>query len=404
LIGRLERGALGATEVTDIHDFKRYRLQDRDKQLLAFMAMGRYLTTEQIRRLSFPGRTETPADKRLRQLAGIGKYGFPNPFVERRMYRNYEGQFFPVWKPTLRGYVAAANVLPGITQPPKGSEIPDQFLEHTLLLNEVLVGLAEAPAKIALAKRVEAIPRRRHRSSKDGLYANAKTLGFKWIPYDSVRLPWREQRDGNTQGRVIQPDAVIELPTLSRRVFLECETGSHTIVPTSPDKPGSTLSKVERYQRFICGRPFMDEGITFYGQQFPDRFAPEVLFVTPRQSRAASINKAVLARLKGSEGRWRWPTALTLQGAAREILNSLGQWGPELEPAAAESKPRGVFLEAREVRRLYGFCQESYWTLKKLRQKARDAGAQTPPYPTEIDEVLALADQLWTNVNGEGTR
>jgi len=61
--------------------FSGYRLQDRDQQLLAMLAMCRYLSTEQIRRLSFPGRTETPADKRLRQLAGIGKYGFTKPFV-----------------------------------------------------------------------------------------------------------------------------------------------------------------------------------------------------------------------------------------------------------------------------------------------------------------------------------
>jgi hypothetical protein len=68
--------------------FSGYRLQDRDQQLLAMLAMCRYLSTEQIRRLSFPGRTETPADKRLRQLAGIGKYGFTKPFVERTAYRN----------------------------------------------------------------------------------------------------------------------------------------------------------------------------------------------------------------------------------------------------------------------------------------------------------------------------
>jgi hypothetical protein len=73
--------------------------------------MCRYLSTEQIRRLYFPARTETPADKRLRQLAGIGKYGFPNPFVERTIYRNYAGELIPVWKPTPSGYMVAVNII-----------------------------------------------------------------------------------------------------------------------------------------------------------------------------------------------------------------------------------------------------------------------------------------------------
>src|SRR5215470_16931576 len=173
-----------------------YPLQDRDRQLLTALAMCRCLSTEQIRRLCFAGRTETPAHKRLRQLAGIGKYGFPEPLVERTVQQTYAGDLITVWKPTALGYVVAGNVVETITQPPRAGDVRPQLIEHALLLNELFVGLAEAPLKRALVTKVSEIPRRRHRSAADGLYLNAKALPFNWIACDSLRLPWKEYRNG----------------------------------------------------------------------------------------------------------------------------------------------------------------------------------------------------------------
>src|SRR5260370_23717605 len=118
-----------------------YPLQDRDRQLLTALAMCRCLSTEQTRRLCFAGRTETPAHKRLRQLAGIGKYGFPEPLVERSVHQTYAGDLVTVWTPTALGYVVAANIVESITRPPRGAEIRRQLVEHALLLNELFVGL-----------------------------------------------------------------------------------------------------------------------------------------------------------------------------------------------------------------------------------------------------------------------
>src|SRR5712692_2441124 len=72
---------------TNEEPLRSYPLQDRDRQLLTALAMCRCLSTEQVRRLCFSGRTETPAHKRLRHLAGIGKYGFPEPLVERTVHQ-----------------------------------------------------------------------------------------------------------------------------------------------------------------------------------------------------------------------------------------------------------------------------------------------------------------------------
>jgi len=374
--------------------FSGYRLQDRDQQLLAMLAMCRYLSTEQIRRLSFPGRTETPADKRLRQLAGIGKYGFTKPLVERTAYRNYAGDLIPVWKPTPLGYVAAANVVEATTRPPRNAEVRPEFMEHLLLLNELFVGLAEAPLKKALATRIAEIPRRRHRSATDGLYANATALAFTWTPSDSVRLPWKEYRDGNSWDRIILPDAVLELPKLRRRLFLECETGSHTIVPRGFYKPGSTLGKAVRYESFICELADFDSNVTFYQRQYPDGFAPEVLFLVPRLERAESINRALTQWAAQRRRPWRLPRALTISETIREILTDLGQWSLEFGPRHARV-PAGGSVGVRDIRLLCAFFDEAVGALKRVREEARLRGKIPPPYPGTADEVRKLLEQLW---------
>src|SRR5262249_15387148 len=39
----------------------------------------------------------------------------------------------------------------------------------------------------------------------------------------------------------------------AQRLFLECETGTHSIIATGTTKPGATLCKVERYESFLTG-------------------------------------------------------------------------------------------------------------------------------------------------------
>ncbi len=359
------------TEVPNEERFRSYPLQDRDRQLLTVLAMCRCLSTEQVRRLCFAGRTETPAHKRLRQLAGVGKYGFPEPLVERTVQQTYAGDLITVWKPTALGYGVAANFAETITRPPRGGDVRPQLIEHALLLNELFVGLAEAPLKRDLATKVSAIPRRRHRSAADGLYVDAKALSFKWIACDSVRLPWKEYRNGDSMDRIIQPDAVLELPTLRRRLFLEAETGSHTIVPRGFHKPGSTLNKAERYQCFICELADFDLKITFYAQRYPDGFTPEVLFLVPTPGRAESVNRAVSEWSTQHLRQWKLPRALTIPDAVREILTGLGEWSSEQEPASEAKGAASALFPARDIKLLCDFFNDTVGTLKKVRAAAR---------------------------------
>jgi hypothetical protein len=314
--------------------------------------------------------------------------------VERTAYRNYAGDLIPVWKPTPLGYVAAANVVEATTRPPRNAEIRPEFMEHLLLLNELFVGLAEAPLKKALATRIAEIPRRRHRSAADGLYVNATALAFSWIPSDSVRLPWKEYRDGNSWERIILPDAVLEIPKLRRRLFLECETGSHTIVPRGFHKPGSTLGKAVRYESFICELADIDSNVTFYQRQYPDRFAPEVLFLVPRPERADSINRALTEWAVQRRRQWKLPRALTISDAIREILTTLGQWSPDLGPRRA-NVPAGASVSVRDVRLLRAFFDEAVGALKTVGEEARLRGKTPPPYPGTVEEVRKLLEQLW---------
>src|SRR5713101_2425957 len=68
------------------------RITRRDRELLAIMAMARYLSSEQIQRLFFAGRTEAACRIRLFQLAGLGKRPQPTPYIRRLRFRSFEPQ------------------------------------------------------------------------------------------------------------------------------------------------------------------------------------------------------------------------------------------------------------------------------------------------------------------------
>src|SRR5262249_21587692 len=379
-----------------------YPLQDRDRQLLTALAMCRCLSTEQIRRLCVAGRTETAAQTRLRQLAGIGKYGFPEPLVERTVHQTYAGDLVTVWTPTTLGYVVAGNVVETITRPPRGADIRPALIEHALLLNELFVGLAEAPLKKALGTRASEIPRRRHRGAADGLYLNAQALPFKWIACDSVRLPWKQYRNGDSIDRIIHPDAVLELPTLRRRLFLEAETGSHTIVPRGYHKPGAALNKAERYEAFICEFADRNLKISLYRQRYSDGLVPEVLFLVPNAGRAESVNRA-LAEWSGQRpSRWKLPRALTLADAVREILTAFGQWSSELEAASNMNLASSGLLTLRDIKLLTDFYNDTVGTLKSVRAAARGRNETPPAYPAASDDVRELLEQLWRTARSRG--
>ena len=159
-------------------------------------------------------------------------------------------------------------------------------------------------------------------------------------------------------------------------------------------KPGSTLSKVVRYESFICELADYDSKVTFYQRQYLDGFAPEVLFLVSRAQRADSINRALTEWAAQRRARWKLPRALTIADAVRDILSALGQWARELERTPNANAHRSASLSAREVKLLCSFFVDAVGALKKLGGAARARNEIPPQYPRTLEEVRRILAQL----------
>lgn len=239
--GRVDRGAP--------------RLSARDRQVVSAVAIARYLTTEQVHRLLFQGRDESASRKRLMALAGLGRRSFTPPYLRRLTYRTHSGSVVVCWALTDAGHALAREVL-GRDHRFAGRDVGAAFLEHAATLSDLFVELALA-----------------HLTQGDRL----AELPFRWAPIDTVRLPWA-QYDAHarkTRDRLLVPDAVLELPTERRRIFIECEMGTHSIVAASDAKAGATLAKAERWEEFFTGHADLGRRATFYEAAYPDRATPQ---------------------------------------------------------------------------------------------------------------------------------
>jgi hypothetical protein len=356
------------------------RVTDRDRDVLGLLVLARYLTAVQVHRLAFSGKHISLAYRRLLLLArGDGQLAF----VRQRFFRDYNGNRLAVWAPTPHAMTAALSRSAPLPELPK-HDVGAQFLEHLLQLNELFVALWRSEGRC---------PRAAHPA-------------FRWIPSDRVRLVWGEweMRDGRRQQRVIQPDAVLELPRIKRRYFLECEMGTHTI--TSRDTaslgnpPGATLSKADRYQRFLGEASGLEGRRTHYDGQFPDAFAPEVLFLVLTAGRVESVNAALASwRAKAGIPRPSAMRAVTFTDAAAELrelvgLRRLASVPPSRdERSTAEQQASG--LNSDEVALLHRYVHESVTSIKRARAEFRRLGrTDLPEYPAAYEGTFALLQRL----------
>src|SRR5229473_5402711 len=277
---------------------------DRDRQLIGLLGVVRYLSTEQLCRLFYDGRNMHNMRKRFLRLAGEGALGFRRAFIRRLFYRTYEGQRREMWTLTNAGYTLSATVLDTVIKIPK-HDVGAAFREHAIVLNELFVALVRPPG---------------------GGYARARQTQFRWIASDTVRLPWKQHlaHGSTTPDRLVLPDAVLEIPSAKRRLFLECEMGTHPIASAARPKPGSTIAKVQNYEGFL--RSYVDASATqtFYARTYPDNYVPEVLFLVRTAHRATTVNEAI-RQWHERLGTQTCPArALTIDGARDELLRILG--------------------------------------------------------------------------------
>jgi hypothetical protein len=359
--------------VTGTPRLRRTRLTDKDRQLIGALAIARYLSNEQLHRLFYSGRTAKTMAKRLRSLAGQGRRGFAPPYLRRLSYRTHDGRYVDLWALTAAGYAVAHSVLGTPVKLPR-EDVGAAFREHTVALNELLVGLM-APSI--------------------GTYARAKQTSFRWLTSDVVRLPWRQylQKTGRQRERAIFPDAMLELPAARRRLFLECETGTHSIVATTDEKPGSTLAKVQNYASFIRGFADPVKGETFYARKYPDGWTPDVLFLVRTAARAKSVTEAIERWCANGAGAPFAVRALTFDTARDELLRHI-RGNASTRCRRDDATTAQHELVAAEITALRLFFNATVLAFKTARAKARARGEPVPEYPPRAEEVQALIERL----------
>jgi hypothetical protein len=276
-------------------------LTERDRALLAYVGIARYASADQVHRLIAPDRSKKLVYRRLAKLCLPGARLGEGACLRRLHYRRYEGTSVPVWALTPYGRSLIAPGLPWLPAP-AASDVGARFLEHTLLLNEVLLKLVQMFRRSAEAP-LGALP-------------------FRWLAEGDQVLEFRHwvlDRHAEGQG-VLKPDAILEIGGRGLRVFIEAETGTQSIVTAHPERTGAIVAKVRRYSAFLLGRTEHIEQ-TWYLKAFPDGHGPRLLFLVHSTDRRERVRKAIKEALGSSDD--RWVLVHTFAEAAEKLLGYL---------------------------------------------------------------------------------
>jgi len=301
-------------------------LTERDRALLAYVGIARYASADQVHRLIAPGHSKKLVYRRLAKLCLPGGRPGEGACLRRLHYRRYEGTSVPVWALTPYGRSLVAPALPWLPTPP-AKDLGARFLEHTLLLNGVLLELVLA------LRRSETAP--------------LEDLPFRWRAENDEVLQFRMlgHRLGDAHQAVLKPDAVLEVPGRCRRLFIE--TGTQSIVTAQPERTGAILAKLQRYKQYFDVLSD-DAESTWYRNAFPDGFAPRLLFLVHSIDRRERVERAVKACLTGTsfpgatarlEPRGFEVIVLTFADAARDLLGYFPDRLASVRAAASRPVP-----------------------------------------------------------------
>ena len=320
---------------------------------------------------------------KVQPLGGTAKGGTPavSSSVAVVPFRTKDGGMALAWALKPLGYLTARNHFIGTPDPPTHDPPGAEFLEHDMLLNELYVALAVA------AKRKK---------------VSFDQLPFRWLPSDSARLPWTEyDRDASSStSRLICPDATLELLQVRRRVFIELETGAHTLGFQREGAPGrnATKTKIERYTRFVVTPTTGLGNDTAYLQTFPDGWNAELLFVVPSRARRDAIAEFVASSWRPMNESAQFSIrALTFDEAPTDLCRA-AQFSPQATPT-----PRiaiaGPALSPDEIRAVYDFYNGAIAAIAAVRQFAKSnpdlaARLPVPDYPSNHNVVKQLCVRL----------
>jgi hypothetical protein len=355
VIARRLRGAAESRVDVEAHP-RALRVQRRDRDLLGLLGIARYLSILQLAALVFPERHVTAARRRLRLLASAAGGGF----LRLEHYVDAENARVRVYSLTHAGYELAESVI-RLAKNYSTDPVRPQFLEHLVWLNELFVGLAVA----------------------SGVPASPGRLPFRWCCDTDHPLAFRTRgADGTPAVGHVAPDAVVEFPEARRRVFVEAERGTHTIVPQSPSKTGATVAKLDRYTSFFAD-VVGSRRQTAYSEHFPDGFAPELLFVVQTETRRERVRQAVEERRRKDPNPPGFGVqVLTLEESKARYTPLVRAAGGRGAPAALERRrPEEVALTMTEILVMRT-------AFNALLRRAKAAGTKTVGLaPEEVDAI-----------------
>ena len=343
-------------------------LNAKDRTLLALLANCRYLTLTQSQTVLGGPRDLRTLENRLRALAGdTGNVKLPDvgTVVLRRLrFRGFDGAPLLLWTPTPTGYLVARRELQREVKVPR-IDVGAAFAEHAVALTDLFVALAAPYVQGGVPVRA---------------------LPFRWDVTEDSHLPWREPAaDGRPRDRVILPDAVLEVPAARRRLFIECETGTHTLVPVSRDKPQATVRKAERYETFLAGLADVPNRVTHVARKYPDGWAAEVLFLVPTDGRRLSTEAALASAVSTSHGRVT-VRVFTLEKALAYVQDLL----PPLKTPEPAPAPDAPLFGADEHRTINAFVVESTTALALANAALRQHGVPEVAGPPSTARMLAF--------------
>jgi hypothetical protein len=350
------------------------RLTERDKELIAHVALARYLSGEQVRRLVFSASSlatqpkEKDAGKQSsavvcrRRLKALCSGGSGPVYLRRLSFRNAENTPVAVYAVTTLAHSIATQLLRrALSQATE--DVTPSFLARTVRLNELYLAVAE-----------------RYRPAE---------APFRWFAANATELRWQElnHRLGRVEEHRLAPDAVVELLVQRTRVFLEDEMGVGPLPRRDDAARAWALSKLHQYASFMVEESYP----TVYAQHHPDGWNAELVLLVHSEERASN--------LAGVIDEWRTlnravplaVSALSFRQAAAHLCSRLH--------LPAESDPE-IPIKRTELKLTCSFVAEVTAAFKAVRRflranpAVRAQGCPYPEYTPDFERMVALANRL----------
>lgn len=356
-------------------------LTDRDRALLGYLAVARYVTGAQAHRLIAPDSDKAVTSRRLARLCEDGSGPDGEPYLKRLAYQRANSLPFPVWTLTPHGRDVAGPFAPGPVVPFLATAAIG-FVLRALAVNELLLALVLA------ARRSPASP--------------LVDLPFRWRGVsDPLRFQVRDLLHP-ARAAVLRPAAILDLPRERRRIFVEPELGVATLSPTDPRRK-HVIRRLERYGTYFFGSPTTDPRGTWYSAAFPDGYVPEVLLLSTSEARKAQVEASVREHFRNRES--RFPAgAFTLASAIAVFAGRVTPTAtavprsPNPAPAPATAAPnparppgRTVFIDDAVARRLRTGLDLFVETYRAMRKQV---SVHSETCPTRFALAATPSDEL----------